>query len=501
MKTAALQINVKDFKGFGDNSQQIKNLEKTMKEMGLDKQSSMLKTLKIPKNDYTIKAFQQIQMEMEKGKVNQEKLNIQKQLGIAPKEDKGMLSQILKGIGLKPQEQSGENGMGKTVGLLGKMTGMVAIISLIMEGLEPILKPIFSILKAMIMILFMPLIPILKPILIILGAFAKMALPVLISMKNGIDSMLDVTINPILTAMSAIMEVIGKIDGKIVELFFTILLTAVKLMTPLLPLFVKGLDFIAAGLNWFLENINIVLPKIESTLTWFADQGGALFLVILDALASAGTWLLNSWTTIKGIMDWAGTSLDKVWTVIKGILESAGNSILPILKTVIMNLGDMLVLLYNSLATAVNAITKIGTFGMGGTNFKSMDSLTNQVSNSEKNQKSQSSKDNLYNPFDTQVSVINPFEALQKKSNETSTIVQLNNEHMFGMSKQSFPLGWAIGEAQKAFFTFTQASGLNYQLMSSKVQLETNNIVNQLNKIPKEIVTIHRIVTVYENKK
>ena len=64
------------------------------------------------------------------------------------------------------------------------------------------------------------------------------------------------------------------------------------------------------------------------------------------------------------------------------------------------------------------------------------------------------------------------------------------NEHMFGSEKKSYPMVWALNQVSDAWDMMAMVAINNIKL-----------IIQDLNKIPREIVTIHRIITVYEKRR
>jgi len=79
------------------------------------------------------------------------------------------------------------------------------------------------------------------------------------------------------------------------------------------------------------------------------------------------------------------------------------------------------------------------------------------------------------------------------KINATQDVTEISNEwqqqwqHALGIKKLSYPLGWMLIQVEK-----------QWEAMSTKAQMEIWNIINEINNIPREVVTIHRVITVYE---
>ena len=124
---------------------QMKSLETTFKKLGFDKQlERMLKMGDTSKmSSYQTKALENIAKQIETKKVSEEEVKFKKQLGIKPEGEKegGILSTLL------------------------KIAAGVGITAMIWSALEPILRPLLTLMKLVFMVLFLPLIPILKPLL------------------------------------------------------------------------------------------------------------------------------------------------------------------------------------------------------------------------------------------------------------------------------------------------------------------------------------------------
>jgi len=75
------------------------------------------------------------------------------------------------------------------------------------------------------------------------------------------------------------------------------------------------------------------------------------------------------------------------------------------------------------------------------------------------------------------------------KWREMSKGVQEQNEHMFGAEKKSFPMVWALKQVE-----------IEWKTMSDIAILNIDRIITRINAIPREVVTVHRIVTVEERR-
>ena len=75
------------------------------------------------------------------------------------------------------------------------------------------------------------------------------------------------------------------------------------------------------------------------------------------------------------------------------------------------------------------------------------------------------------------------------KWKEMSGEIQEQNEHMFGAEKKSFPMVWALKQVE-----------IEWKTMSDIAILNIDRIITKINAIPREVVTVHRIVTVEERR-
>jgi len=87
--------------------------------------------------------------------------------------------------------------------------------------------------------------------------------------------------------------------------------------------------------------------------------------------------------------------------------------------------------------------------------------------------------------------VLEQFSILKKgvasQSEEMNQSMQSSWEHSLGLVKASSPLGWMLKQL-----------GPVWQAMADTAILEVQRIIVELNNIPTEIITIHKIITVYE---
>jgi len=90
-------------------------------------------------------------------------------------------------------------------------------------------------------------------------------------------------------------------------------------------------------------------------------------------------------------------------------------------------------------------------------------------------------------------SVENKFNTTAKNASKTwtdfSKELQEQNEHALGFVNKSSPMGWMLLQVEAEWVK-----------MKDVAVVEIDAIIKKLNEIPKEIVTIHRVITVYETR-
>lgn len=275
------------------------------------------------------------------------------------------MNRVGMGGGLKAASTGGkETSMGEDIvgGIMKKMMGTLAVIAMIWEGLEPIIKPVFSLLKIILTLLFLPLIPILKPILILLGALAKALAPEMKAMSKGIDQLIKTSLGPLLEAIPMIASALGKFNGKVVEIFFTFLNILVAAMPSIVPAIAKGLEVLATILNWATQNLDKILTPLTELFKWVGDNMQSIWDTVFGIFDWAIKTLTDNWGTIKSILDWVTGFMQTGWNTFKTILDNLIQSIMPTMTDVATKLANVFIDIWN----ALQSVLKTVTFGLAG---------------------------------------------------------------------------------------------------------------------------------------
>ncbi len=218
------------------------------------------------------------------------------------------------GIGKKGAAGAGAGGGAGVLGAgLTKMTGLLAIIAAVVEGMSFILKPIMSLFKVILMLLFLPLVPILKPTMQALAAFIKWFAPVMMSVSNWIE-----------------------------KVYYGILDFIVALILGVKGVF-KGV-FAALGAGW---------DMIKNAGKWIWDN------ILMPGFMVLGDLGLKIWGVIKGLFIGTIDAVDQVWDWFKGLFEGTID--------VIVNVWDWFKGLFEG---TINVATTLwnwfkGLFGIG----------------------------------------------------------------------------------------------------------------------------------------
>ena len=210
-----------------------------------------------------------------------------------------------------------------------KMLGWVAIIGMAIDAIWVFIKPIFSLLKVLIMLLFLPLVPILKPLLMFLAAFVKMTANTMKILMGYVQKLVNMFGEGVTWIWENILKPVWEGLVKAFEIFkeFGIWLWE----NIFLPGFNNVLEFGLWIWNLFAEGFNIVLgfgmriweEIIQPAWFYLIDVGFRIWNEIIQPawlyLKDVGKWV---WNVIKSPWEWLAGKIRSIWSMIKSAVSN-----------------------------------------------------------------------------------------------------------------------------------------------------------------------------------
>ncbi len=200
-----------------------------------------------------------------------------------------------KKAGLGSAASTGTKGVGADVSIkgFGKLLGLVGGMGLVLSSLDFIIKPVMSLLKAVLALLFIPLIPIMKPAMIALAKFVPPLLNVMKKIEGFVEKVVLFFSRPAENVLKDIfnLENIKKSAKEFAKFFFNL-----------------GKDFLG--------------PIVLSVGKFFFDMGVALGDIISNMIRGLfnvgmklGEKLANAWQNSLEFLKSLGT---RIWDSLKG---------------------------------------------------------------------------------------------------------------------------------------------------------------------------------------
>jgi phage-related protein len=321
-----------------------------------------------------------------------------------------------KNVGIAPPAEAGAGAAGAAgggavaAGVAGGLAagGVVAALDMIVGFLKdlPIISAIMKIFKVILTILFLPLVPILKPVLLFLVAVAKTLVPIMSAIMKGLDFVIAPLNEFIVAAGDVFAKAAGQVSLALLDLFKTIMTLPVAMWRSLFNALLGILEFFVTNgtnvltfiitaltqfaafcndtllslltsvwnvilgvLEWVSVNLKPVWDTISTVLTEASDWLNKSWAYIYGILVEVGTWLQKNWNFIITTLKDVGTWLPKAWDNIKTTLGVAAGYVSGALTTVIVDISNVLIQLWNAIANALNTIS----FGLA--NLKTMEKV------------------------------------------------------------------------------------------------------------------------------
>ena len=361
----------------------------------------------------------------------------------------------------------------QTTGLLRgmkKMLGLVGVGTAFYLALEPILKPILMMLKAVLLMLFLPLIPLMKPFIASMQSIMKDMLKAQKEAKEGgagpigqFGAGLDVLLGSGLGAVGGLLKMFLNLDLEFGEVGESELTN---------KFVVAGLVGIAGALAVGVASGSPILGYLTGALT---------FALLSEFLPEFNIEQLK-----KALMS-AGLSALIAGAIV--IAFGGGPLVFALVGLIIFGLSMIWDLLQKESIFEKVQSEYIDKFKNDSIKMKGTMDFSGITSNLP------TIKDDFGKAFD--------FSTPARKIDEFTTGIFLPNLKLqkdavsgpegvgFAIgseTKGSYPMVWALGKASAKWGTMAKAS-----------QTAVSSIITKLAQIPKEIVTIHKIKTVYSS--
>jgi len=385
-----------------------------------------------------------------------------------------------------------------------RMAYTIGIATALWQGLEPILRPVLTLLKLIMTVLFLPLIPLMLPLLKGLGGAIQRIQQAQQSagtdpMKQFGAGLLQMVQEPSIWGTVGGLIAAGMIASKSLEGISDLFKGAMSLLFKY-----PEASTVAKDIGTLLDNPLIKGLSALVGLKYGYDALKSLeegkFLASAGLAAASAGFIAIATGNLKasGYLFVASIALKFADNVSNS--ETLGQALSKSFLDPVTWVGVAVAWKTGLLSTISNVATKGGGLLGGAGMLASGFGLTQMINTYKKElPKWLGGEGQTYNINTGWSGAGIDLKGLstEYKTNLTDPI-QLYNQHAFGLTQMSYPLGWAIIQAQNKMGNFISFSKIGWNTVYLASQNAVRGIIIELNRIPREIVTIHRIVTVYE---